>query len=64
MAAKQMAMKPNSGPPSVDTNSPAAAINRLMHSQACWVNHLPAITANEYMATMAINQGTEFSRPT
>lgn len=64
MAAKQMVIKPNSGPPSVETNNPIAAIDRLMDNQTCGFSHLPAITANVYMATMAINQGIEFSRPT
>ena len=59
IAAKQMATKAKIGPPVVEKNIPAAAINSAVATHACWCLYLPARAANEYMAMIEISQGME-----
>ena len=54
-----MATKAKIGPPVVEKNIPAAAINSAVATHACWCLYLPARAANEYMAMIEISQGME-----
>ena len=63
-AAKQIATKAKTGPPVVDMNIPAAAINRAAATHACWCFHLADSEAKAYMPTIDSSHGIELNIPT